>query len=332
MDELAERLGLDRLEFRHRNALGAGDATPPGRCSTASRRARRSASTRCGRTGGAARDAAAAFNAGVATCGAAASASAACGTASATPRWPTRRPCASRWRATARSRSTTARSTSARARPRSWSQIAADALGLPVGAFGLVVGDTDLTPDAGKTSASRQTFVSGNAARLAGEDLRRADPAARQRRRGGAAGAATAPAAAASARASVRREIDLRRAGAEAATATCSQASATLGSADHAARRRRPGRALRDLRLRRADRRGRGRHRSSAPCKVLHDRRRARRRPRHQPDAGRGPDPRRHRAGARPGADGGVHARPHREPARLPDPDRRRHAARSRSS
>jgi CO/xanthine dehydrogenase Mo-binding subunit len=37
----------------------------------------------------------------------------------------------------------------------------------------LVTGDTDRTRDAGKTSASRQTFVSGNAARLAGEDLRR---------------------------------------------------------------------------------------------------------------------------------------------------------------
>ena len=36
----------------------------------------------------------------------------------------------------------------------------------------MVVGDTDLTADAGKTSASRQTFVSGNAARLAAEDLR----------------------------------------------------------------------------------------------------------------------------------------------------------------
>jgi len=35
-----------------------------------------------------------------------------------------------------------------------------------------VVGDTDLTADAGKTSASRQTFVSGKAAQLAGEDLR----------------------------------------------------------------------------------------------------------------------------------------------------------------
>jgi CO/xanthine dehydrogenase Mo-binding subunit/aerobic-type carbon monoxide dehydrogenase small subunit (CoxS/CutS family) len=52
-------------------------------------------------------------------------------------------------------------------------QMAADALGLPVDAFNLVVGDTDLTFDAGKTSASRQTLVSGNAARLAGEALRR---------------------------------------------------------------------------------------------------------------------------------------------------------------
>src|SRR5262249_62193269 len=52
-------------------------------------------------------------------------------------------------------------------------QIAADALGVPVSSLQLVSGDTDLTKDAGKTSASRQTFVSGNAARLAGEDLRR---------------------------------------------------------------------------------------------------------------------------------------------------------------
>ena len=60
-------------------------------------------------------------------------------------------------------------------------QIAADALGLPTHAFRLVVGDTDLTEDAGKTSASRQTFVSGNAARLAAEDLRRKILAPRQR-------------------------------------------------------------------------------------------------------------------------------------------------------
>jgi CO/xanthine dehydrogenase Mo-binding subunit/aerobic-type carbon monoxide dehydrogenase small subunit (CoxS/CutS family) len=52
-------------------------------------------------------------------------------------------------------------------------QIAADALGVPADAVRLVAGDTDRTRDAGKTSASRQTFVSGNAARLAGTDLRR---------------------------------------------------------------------------------------------------------------------------------------------------------------
>jgi CO/xanthine dehydrogenase Mo-binding subunit len=51
-------------------------------------------------------------------------------------------------------------------------QIAADALGLPVAQIKLVAGDTDLTADAGKTSASRQTFVSGRAAEAAGRDLR----------------------------------------------------------------------------------------------------------------------------------------------------------------
>ncbi len=51
-------------------------------------------------------------------------------------------------------------------------QIAADALGLPMAQFRIVMGDTDLTADAGKTSASRQTFVSGKAVELAGRDLR----------------------------------------------------------------------------------------------------------------------------------------------------------------
>ncbi len=52
-------------------------------------------------------------------------------------------------------------------------QIAAEALGLPVCDFAQVIGDTALTPDAGKTSASRQTFVSGRAAMQAGLELRR---------------------------------------------------------------------------------------------------------------------------------------------------------------
>jgi CO/xanthine dehydrogenase Mo-binding subunit/aerobic-type carbon monoxide dehydrogenase small subunit (CoxS/CutS family) len=51
-------------------------------------------------------------------------------------------------------------------------QIAADALGAPNSLLRSVVGDTDKTFDAGKTSASRQTFVSGKAAELAGRALR----------------------------------------------------------------------------------------------------------------------------------------------------------------
>jgi CO/xanthine dehydrogenase Mo-binding subunit/aerobic-type carbon monoxide dehydrogenase small subunit (CoxS/CutS family) len=52
-------------------------------------------------------------------------------------------------------------------------QIAADAVGLAADRFDYVMGDTDRTADAGKSSASRQTFVSGRATQLAGEDLRR---------------------------------------------------------------------------------------------------------------------------------------------------------------
>jgi CO/xanthine dehydrogenase Mo-binding subunit/aerobic-type carbon monoxide dehydrogenase small subunit (CoxS/CutS family) len=53
-------------------------------------------------------------------------------------------------------------------------QICADALGAPIERFDLVSGDTAITPDCGKTSASRQTLVTGRAAQLAGEKLRRA--------------------------------------------------------------------------------------------------------------------------------------------------------------
>jgi CO/xanthine dehydrogenase Mo-binding subunit len=51
-------------------------------------------------------------------------------------------------------------------------QIAADSLGVAVHSLRLVIGDTDLTLDAGKTSASRQTFVSGKAAENAAAALR----------------------------------------------------------------------------------------------------------------------------------------------------------------
>jgi CO/xanthine dehydrogenase Mo-binding subunit len=52
-------------------------------------------------------------------------------------------------------------------------QICADALGAPIERFDLVSGDTSITPDCGKTSASRQTFVTGKAAHMAGTELRK---------------------------------------------------------------------------------------------------------------------------------------------------------------
>ena len=51
-------------------------------------------------------------------------------------------------------------------------QAAADGLGIQLNQLNLVWGDTDLTADAGKSSASRQAYVSGNAVKMAGEDLR----------------------------------------------------------------------------------------------------------------------------------------------------------------
>lgn len=51
-------------------------------------------------------------------------------------------------------------------------QICADAMQVPIAQFDLLSGDTAITPDCGKTSASRQTFVTGKAAAMAGEKLR----------------------------------------------------------------------------------------------------------------------------------------------------------------
>ncbi|MGB8645637.1 MAG: molybdopterin cofactor-binding domain-containing protein [Anaerolineae bacterium] len=51
-------------------------------------------------------------------------------------------------------------------------QITAEELGLPYERVRVLLSDTDLTPDGGPTTASRQTFVSGNAARFAARGLR----------------------------------------------------------------------------------------------------------------------------------------------------------------
>lgn len=51
-------------------------------------------------------------------------------------------------------------------------QICADGMGIEVGNIVLIGPDTDVTPDAGKTSASRQTYVTGNATFASANNLR----------------------------------------------------------------------------------------------------------------------------------------------------------------
>ncbi len=51
-------------------------------------------------------------------------------------------------------------------------QCAAEELGLPYRQIRVLLSDTDLTPDGGPTTASRQTFMSGNAVRHAASNLR----------------------------------------------------------------------------------------------------------------------------------------------------------------
>ena len=53
-------------------------------------------------------------------------------------------------------------------------QVTAEELGLPVDRVRVLLSDTDLTPDGGPTTASRQTYVSGNAARHAACTMREA--------------------------------------------------------------------------------------------------------------------------------------------------------------
>ena len=179
IDELAARSGIDALEFRHRNALRAGDTTPTGQVLRASvglqacldvlRPAWQSA-----------KDSAAVFNASARakTSALRRGAGVACmwyGIGNTVIANPSTMRGSLRW--------TAARGAhlflyngaqeigqgTATIMP----QMFADAVGLPVACVEQLMGDTDLTADAGKSSASRQTFVSGNAVRAAGQDLRR---------------------------------------------------------------------------------------------------------------------------------------------------------------
>jgi CO/xanthine dehydrogenase Mo-binding subunit len=159
-DRLADACGLDRLEFRIRNALVAGDRTATGQVLEHSA-GQRPASRRCGRAG---------WSCGPrrrratrrAACCATASAWPACGTASATPACRTLRD-ADRARHRRAAHFLNGAVDIGQGSDTVLAQIAAEALGLPVAALVQVNGDTARTPDAGKTSASRQTFVSGRA-------------------------------------------------------------------------------------------------------------------------------------------------------------------------
>jgi aldehyde oxidoreductase len=172
LDALAEEVGADPLEYRHAHALRAGDRTPTGQtlhasvglqaCLDALRPAWR-----------AARASTAAFQAGA--------------------RGPLRRGVgiACMWYGIGNTVIANPSTMSVGLRPDGrfvlyngavdigqgtytvMPQMAADALGVPVSALDQVRADTSLTADAGKSSASRQTFVSGNAARAAGLALRR---------------------------------------------------------------------------------------------------------------------------------------------------------------
>ena len=175
MDELAQACGLDPLEFRYRNALRAGDYTPTGQRLNASVGLRQCLDRlRPAWAESLAR--AKAFNTAAGASGSALrrGAGIACmwygigNTVIANPSSMT-----VGLRRNGRFMLYNGAQEIGQGTYTIMPQIVAQALGVPVNLIDQVHGDTDATEDAGKSSASRQTFVSGNAARLAGLDLRR---------------------------------------------------------------------------------------------------------------------------------------------------------------
>lgn len=163
-DRLAEKVGLDRLEFRILNALRDGDPSATGQimqavgirdCLTALRphwqRALRDAQGIAGR------------GVGIASCWYG------CGNTSLPNPSTIRIGITPQGQVCLHQGATDIGQGSNTVIP----QIAAQALGLAVESLHLIGPDTFLTPDAGKTSASRQTYVSGRAAQAAGANLRR---------------------------------------------------------------------------------------------------------------------------------------------------------------
>ena len=237
-DDLADRLGIDRLEFRlqQRAARRRHDRDRPGArrrasaSSPASRRCEPHWAARAGRCGGVQRGSAAASGA--------ASASPACGTAAATPRCPTRRPSASASRPTARVVLHQGAVDIGQGSNTVIAQIAADALGLPLGAIraGRRATPTSRRMPARPRPRARPSSPARRRRRPAGRCARRscASPMSRRTRR--------SPSTAR--RSSVRDGEAVaphrpRRAAAPTRDGYVFAARGDLRSADHAARRRR---------------------------------------------------------------------------------------------
>ncbi|MEQ9643762.1 MAG: molybdopterin-dependent oxidoreductase [Alphaproteobacteria bacterium] len=169
LDDLADKVGLDRLEFRHRNALRVGDITPTGqelkasaglaRCLEVLRAPWKAALGDCERHN--ASDDVVKHGVGIG-----------CmwygigNTGMSNP---------SIMRVgLGRDGRLTLFNGAAEVGQGSWTimpQIVAETLGVPLATIDQVGPDTDRTADAGKTSASRQTYVSGTATELAAQDL-----------------------------------------------------------------------------------------------------------------------------------------------------------------
>ena len=160
-DELAQKAGLDRLEFRYLNALRDGDASATGQIMRATGIAECLAALRP-HWQRALRDVQPGHGVGLASCWYG------CGN-TALPN-----PSTIRIGITQKGQFVLHQGATDIGQGSNTviAQIAAQALGLPVAAMTLIGPDTALTPDAGKTSASRQTFVTGRAAQAAGLALR----------------------------------------------------------------------------------------------------------------------------------------------------------------
>ena len=177
LDELAEKAGIDKLEFRHRNAIRVGQATASGHVLKASAGLAECVAALRPRWQAARREIDA-FNAAQPDLGPATGLRRGMGiacmwygignTVIANP---------STMRAGLRRNGRVMFYNGAvdigQGSNTTLAQVLADATGISMDRIDYVMGDTDLTADAGKSSASRQAFVSGKAAQLAGGELRR---------------------------------------------------------------------------------------------------------------------------------------------------------------